>query len=166
MTTITGNFELSNEMKSRQGNRKFVFGEHQWGRLTNWIAAETLYTPSFDMDGLFDKMYHVDIEIRQEAKREFNRRISRAIIMGDGDRQFMCGETSTNFPKIKSKTYRTIKISDLVWIINDHRAKLKEWSKPKPVKPVKPVQKPELPEPELVIENDDVPDDWDTIDEN
>ena len=91
------------------------------------------------------------------------------MIHGDGDRQFMHGEGSTNFPRIKAKDYKNITLADLTWILMDHREKIKNWviakNKPKVVpKVIVSVPEPE-PEPELVIENDNVPDDWDASDD-
>mgnify|MGYP006088342821 FL=1 len=126
-TSIKGDFELSTDIKSQHRKGPFVFGDHQWGRLTNWIASETLIKPTFDMDELIQHMSNKDISIAMKAKREFNRKVSRAIIMGEGDRQYMLGETLSKFPKIKKGTYRTMKLCDLVKILMDYRSKIMNW---------------------------------------
>lgn len=124
---IKGTFELSSDIQSKHRKGPFVFGEHQWGRLTNWIASETLIKPTFDMDQLIENMSHQDVNIAMKAKREFNRKVSRAIILGEGDRQYMLGETLSKFPKIKKPTYRTMQLSELVKILMDHREKIRKW---------------------------------------
>ena len=129
---IRGKFNLSSDIKSQHKTPVFVFGNHQWGRLTNWIASETLIKPTFDIDKLIENMSNQDINIAGKAKNEFNRKVSRAIILGEGDRQYMFGETLSNFPKIKinsqvQKYNENIELSLLVKIIMDHREKLKSW---------------------------------------
>ena len=124
---ITGIFELSSDIQSKHRKGPFVFGDHQWGRLTNWIASETLIKPTFDMDQLIKNMSHEDVNIAIKAKREFNRKVSRAIILGEGDRQYMLGETLSKFPKIKKPIYRKMQLSTLVQILMDHREKIKQW---------------------------------------
>ena len=54
---IQGTFELSSDIQSKHRKGPFVFGDHQWGRLTNWIASETLIKPTFDMDQLIKNMF-------------------------------------------------------------------------------------------------------------
>lgn len=124
---IKGYFELSSDIQSKHRKGPFVFDDHQWGRLTNWIASETLINPTFDMDQLIKNMSHKDVNIAMKAKREFNRKVSRAIILGEGDRQYMLGETLSKFPKIKKPIYRKIQLSELVKILMDHREKIKQW---------------------------------------
>lgn len=167
-------FELPSDLKSRCKRRNFKEGEigqSEWSSLTNWVASQVIgnETEKFDMDALYERLYHKDISVRRAAKTEWCKRIGRAVIHGDGDRQFMHGEGSTNFPRIKAKDYKEITLADLTWILMDHREKIKNWviakNKPKVVPKVI-VSVPETePEPELVIENDDVPDDWDASDD-
>ena len=164
------NFQLSNEFQSKYKGT-FVWDQFRWGRLTNWNAAEVLHSPSFDIDKLLARIDHKDFDIRTKAQREWMHIISRAVILGLGDYQFMHGEASSNFPKIKMRKCTTISLKDLTWYIMDHREKVKEWKKKQdkvtPITEPKSASEPE-PEPihdnELVIENDDVKDHWD--DEN
>ena len=165
-------FELPSDLKSRCKRRNFKegqIGQSEWSSLTNWVAAQVIIETSdkFDMDALYERLSHKDISVRSAAKTEWCRRISRAVIHGIGDKQFMDGEGSTNFPRIKSKDYKKITIADLTWILMDHREKIKNWviamNKPKVPKVPQPEPEPD-PEPELVIENEDVPDDWDASD--
>ena len=169
------NFQLSSEMKSRCKGQ-FVWDQFRWGRLTNWNAAEVLHSPSFDIDKLMARIGDKDVEIRAKAQREWMHIISRAVILGLGDYQFMQGEESTNFPKIKAPKYTTISLSDLTWYIMDHRNKVKAWKEAKDkAKAAAVVSRVAAAEPEvvienndlseLVIENDDVPDDWDASDD-
>ena len=124
---IKGYFEIPTDIKSQHRKTPLVFGNHQWGRLTNWIASETLIKSTFDMDQLIENMSHKDVNISIKAKRDFCGRVTRAIILGDGDRQFMHGESSSNFPKIKKPIYRKIQLSELVKILMDHREKINRW---------------------------------------
>ena len=124
---IKGRFHLSSDIQSKHNKGDFVFGNHQWGRLTNWIASETLIKPTFDMDQLIKNMSHEDVNIALKAKREFNRKVSRAIILGEGDRQYMLGETLSKFPKINKPIYRKMELSTLVQILMEHREKIKQW---------------------------------------
>ena len=124
---IKGTFELSSDIQSKHRKGPFVFGDHQWGRLTNWIASETLIKPTFDMDKLIKNMTHKDAFIALKAKNKFNRKVSRAIILGEGDRQYMLGETLSKFPKIKKPIYRKMQLSTLVQILMDHREEIRQW---------------------------------------
>lgn len=124
---IKGTFELSSDIQSKHRKGPFVFGDHQWGRLTNWIASETLIKPTFDMDQLIKNMSHEDAFTAMKARNEFKRKVSRAIILGEGDRQYMLGETLSKFPKIKEKIYREMQLSKLVEILMEHREKIKQW---------------------------------------
>jgi hypothetical protein len=124
---IKGNFELSSDIQSKHHKGDFVFGHHQWGRLTNWIASETLIKPTFDMDQLIKNMSHEDAFTAMKARNEFKRKVSRAIILGEGDRQYMLGETLSKFPKIKEKIYREMKLSKLVQILMEHRETIRQW---------------------------------------
>lgn len=124
---ITGIFELSSDIQSKHRKGPFVFGHHQWGRLTNWIASETLIKPTFDMDKLIKNMSHEDVKTAMKARNEFKCKVSRAIILGEGDRQYMLGETLSKFPKIKEKIYREMQLSKLVEILMEHREKIKQW---------------------------------------
>ena len=169
-------FELPSDLKSRCKRRNFregQIGQSEWSSLTNWVASQVIgnETEKFDMDALYERLSHKDISVRSAAKTEWCKRIGRAVIHGDGDRQFMHGEGSTNFPRIKAKDYKNITLADLTWILMDHREKIKNWviakNKPKVApKVIVSVPEPEPePEPELVIENDNVPDDWDASDD-
>lgn len=124
---ITGIFELSSDIQSKHRKGRFVFGHHQWGRLTNWIASETLIEPTFDMDKLIKNMTHEDVKTAMKARNEFKRKVSRAIILGEGDRQYMLGETLSKFPKIKEPIYREMPLSTLVQILMEHREKIRQW---------------------------------------
>jgi hypothetical protein len=124
---IKGNFELSSDIQSKHRKGPFVFGDHQWGRLTNWIASETLIEPTFDMDKLIKNMSHEDAFTAMKARNEFKRKVSRAIILGEGDRQYMLGETLSKFPKIKEKIYREMKLSKLIQILMEHRETIRQW---------------------------------------
>ena len=169
-------FQLPSDLKRRCKRRNFKegqIGQSEWSSLTNWVAAQVIgnETEKFDMDDLYERLSHKDISVRIPAKTEWCKRIGRAVIHGDGDRQFMDGEGSTNFPRIKARNYNTITLTELTWILMDHREKIKNWviakNKPKVVpKVIVSVPEPEPePEPELVIENDNVPDDWDASDD-
>jgi len=125
---IRGNFEIYGDIKSKHRKTPLVFGNHQWGRLTNWIASETLIKSTFDIDQLIENMSHKDVNISIKAKRDFCGRVARAIILGDSDYQFMHGESSSNFPKIKEKKYTTIKLGELAKILMDHREKIRKWN--------------------------------------
>ena len=171
---MTDLFQLPSDLKGRCKRRNFKegqIGQSEWSSLTNWVAAQVIgnETEKFDMDDLYERLSHKDISVRIPAKTEWCKRIGRAVIHGDGDRQFMDGEGSTNFPRIKARNYNTITLTELTWILMDHREKIKNWviakNKPKVVpKVIVSVPEPE-PEPELVIENDNVPDDWDASDD-
>ena len=171
---MTDLFQLPSDLKGRCKRRNFKegqIGQSEWSSLTNWVAAQVIgnETEKFDMDDLYERLSHKDISVRIPAKTEWCKRIGRAVIHGDGDRQFMDGEGSTNFPRIKARNYNTITLTELTWILMDHREKIKNWviakNKPKVApKVIVSVPEPE-PEPELVIENDNVPDDWDASDD-
>lgn len=92
-----------------------------------WIAAETIKTPSFDLDALMERCGNDNQEIRAMARREWCRRIGRALIVKDAYGQFLAGEDNYNGPKICEKTHKTILKADLTQIILDHRAKVQAW---------------------------------------
>ena len=79
------------------------------------------------MDKLIKNMTHKDAFIALKAKNEFNRKVSRAIILGEGDRQYMLGETLSKFPKINESIYRKMELSTLVQILMKHREKIRQW---------------------------------------
>ncbi len=166
-------FQLPSDLKSRCRNHNFKngkIGQSEWSSLTNWVASQVIgnETEKFDMDALYERLSHKDIRVRSAAGTEWCSRIGRAVIHGDGDRQFMNGERSTNFPRIKANNYKEITIEDLTWILMDHREKIKRWviakNKPKVIPKIESVPEPK-PESELVIENPNVPDNWDASDD-
>ena len=100
-------FELPSDLKSRCKRRNFKegqIGQSEWSSLTNWVASQVIgnETEKFDMDA-YERLSPKDISVRSAAKTEWCKRIGRAVIHGDGDRQFMVGEGSTNFPRHQGK---------------------------------------------------------------
>lgn len=122
-----GAFTLPAEFSRRQGKRPFTFGLDTWSALTVWNAAETMKTPHFDLDGLMEKCGHDNLDIRTMARREWFKRIARAVIVKESYNQFLVGEENYNGPKICEKTRKTILKADLTQIILDHRAKVQVW---------------------------------------
>ena len=123
------------KQKSRLGTRPLKLSNELWNALSYWNASVMMvdiYRGEEDSDNKSIELMktHADPSIRRTNKNKWT---SRVIDSGwgakNGFRAFM-GNTATNFPKMKGRSYGTISLDEITLKIQAHRAELKVWMTP------------------------------------
>ena len=121
--------------KSRLGTRPLKLTPDLWNALSYWNASVMMvdiYRGEEDSDNKSIELMktHTDQSIRIANKNKWTRRvIDSGWGMKNGFRAFM-GNTATNFPKMKGRSYGTITLDEITSKIQAHRADLKVWMTP------------------------------------
>lgn len=106
-----------------------------WSALSFWNASRILTQRGRGINAIEEKMVRemeyspVALE-RLKHRDEWSKAILNAIIKKEGSLEFMDGEESMNWPKIKQCEFKHgITISQITSIIIGHREALKKWDK-------------------------------------
>ena len=106
-----------------------------WSALSYWNASRILTPRGRGFNAQEEKMVHemetnpVAIE-RIKHKDDWVKALLNAIIKKEGSLDFMDGEESVNWPKIKQYDFKHgIAVSQITSIVMEHRESLKKWAK-------------------------------------
>lgn len=106
-----------------------------WSAISCWNASRILTVRGRGLNELDVAMVHemetnpVAME-RIKSKDEWVKVVLNAIIKKEGSAEFMDGEESTNWPKIKQSDFKQgITVAHITSIIMAHREALKKWAK-------------------------------------
>ena len=132
---------MSSNLRASDARQKSVFGVGDikitasiWGCLSMWNASRVLTHDGFERYKQ-EKTLIRDMETcpvamdRIKHKAAWVKAILNAIIKKEGSSDFLVGEASTNWPKIKQSEYKHgISVDELTRIIQEHREALKSWA--------------------------------------
>jgi hypothetical protein len=173
---------MNPNLRASDARQKSVFGEGDikitasiWMTLSLWNASRVLTSGGFALykqeKKLIQEMETNPIALeRIKLKAVWVKTVLNAIIKKEGSSDFIVGESSTNWPKIKEPAYNHgISLVELTRIIQEHRQAVKSWSQQqtqnkqkKPSPSLKSVAVEELVKPDAVV-----PESWeDAVEES
>ena len=175
--------------KSVLGGNDVPITSSRWSKLSFWNASVVFESRSASSKKSSKGGSSVASDLEYEARlvdklatehasrEEWTKRILNGIVRNEHVSAFI--DRSTNWPKIKKREYKQgITMAEMTTILMEHRAALIDWiEKQNEMKKAQKVKtktivetvvseeasEPEVPEPEIVISNDDAPDDWEDL---